>query len=185
MASKMLLPPTGPAKVQGYRTGVSSSHECSMSWGAQRPPFVGSGAEQRFQICRARGCPARERQRHLPLLHKSAIFRNFPGGLLAKTPCFHCRAVWVQVLVQEFKIPQVVGLAKKTLLYFTLRTGGLLSSGNHRAVVAVRWYVSWPLNVSQHAGRIPSLRRRFPIISYFSQPRRGPGAPGSPRGFQL
>lgn len=47
---------------------------------------------------------------------------DFPGGLLAKTLCFHCRAVWVRVLDQEFKIPQVAGffgIAKKnpTLLY--------------------------------------------------------------------
>ena len=60
--------------------------------------------------------------------------------------------MWVRVLVQEFKIPQVAvffGMAKKKKKLFTLTTGGLLSSGKSRAVVAVRWWLPKPLDVSQ------------------------------------
>lgn len=60
--------------------------------------------------------------------------------------------MWVRVLVREFKIPQVAvffGMAKKKTLYFTLTMGGLLSSGKSRAVVAVGWWLSKPLDVSQ------------------------------------
>lgn len=47
----------------------------------------------------------------------------------------------------------------------------------------VRPWVSWPLDVSQHAGRIPSLGRRFNHLLLLPTPGRGLGAPGEPAGL--
>lgn len=85
-ASRMLLPPTGRLRYKDTRqVSLIMSAACPgvprllLLWEVEQSKGSGSA--------RARGCPARKTQRLLPLPNKSAVFRNFPGGLLARTPC--------------------------------------------------------------------------------------------------